>query len=141
MHIIEAISRTYTLAGGLPRASDAPRDPAAQRRTGRPGRSPAAVLRRLARGIARTAGDARTAYRRRQAIRELSALSDRTLKDIGIARGEIPAVISALDEATFGHGRRPASENRRARITAGAPLAAANDNAPGLVPCAGRGCA
>jgi|GEM_PF-4930675 len=141
MHIIEAISRTYALAGGLPRAAEASHDLAASRRTDGPGRSPAAVLRRLARGIARAAGDTRTAYRRRQAVRELSALSDRMLKDIGIARGEIPALISALDEATFEHGRRPASTNRRARLTSGAPRAAANDNAPGLAPRAGRGCA
>lgn len=36
------------------------------------------------------------AYQRHIAFRELSALDDRLLKDIGITRGEIPAVVHAL---------------------------------------------
>lgn len=36
---------------------------------------------------------------RRQTVRELSALSDEMLADIGIARGEIPAVVTAMFDA------------------------------------------
>ena len=35
-------------------------------------------------------------HKRNKAIRELSALSDRLLKDIGISRGEIRAVVDAM---------------------------------------------
>ncbi len=129
MHIIEAISRTCTEAAGLPRASDGHRAAAAPPRAGGAPRA----LRRLAARLVRWGAEARTAYRRGQARRELSALSDLTLKDIGIARGEIPAVVAALDaDVLASRGGRPAVRGvRGARITAGAAARAVNDNASG----------
>lgn len=45
----------------------------------------------------RKAGNAITVWhKRRVAIRELYALSDRQLADIGLIRGEIPAVVDKL---------------------------------------------
>ena len=48
----------------------------------------------------------RRAYHRQVAYRELSALDDRLLRDIGLTRGDIPAVVNALSE---GELRREAS--------------------------------
>lgn len=135
MHIIEAISRTYALAGGLPRTPDAPRDLAALRRR------TAFLGRIMAAGVSRAVAGVRAAHRRRKAVRELSALSDLALKDIGVARGEIPAVVAALDRAPVARGRHPAAGARRPQVVSGAPRAAANDNAPGRAACARRSCA
>ncbi|WP_119459099.1 DUF1127 domain-containing protein [Rhodospirillaceae bacterium SYSU D60014] len=46
------------------------------------------------------------AYQRHAAFRELSALDDRLLKDIGITRGEIPAVVHALSMIEAGRDDR-----------------------------------
>lgn len=48
----------------------------------------------------------RRAYHRQVTYRELSALDDRLLRDIGLTRGDIPAVVNALSE---GELRREAS--------------------------------
>ncbi len=68
--------------------------------------------------LVRNALDAvRTWNRRRAAFHELSALSDATLKDIGLPRSEIRYVARTLNGATpglrpcGGHGAKPVSAN------------------------------
>jgi uncharacterized protein YjiS (DUF1127 family) len=80
------------------------------------------VVGRVLAGLAR-------ARRRRAAIDELSGLDSRTLKDIGLSRGDIPSVVSEL------HDDAPRTRVRTvARQPAAAPAAptpaAGNDNRP-----------
>ena len=87
--------------------------------------SVAAAVSRVARAVVRW-------HRRNTSIRELSALSDHMLKDIGISRGEIRAAVDAIRDAP---ATRPTGGPR---IVADNPTAAsvrpgpANDNAAGL---------
>lgn len=63
-----------------------------------------------ARGLGRGYRTVRLWQRRRAAIRELNALSDHVLKDIGLARGDIPWAVAAMlnKESTTSVGtRRP----------------------------------
>ncbi len=60
-------------------------------------------------------------YQRRVAIRELAALDDRMLRDIGLHRGQIHTVVDTLL-----HEAPPPS--RKTVATHNAPVVAANDN-------------
>ncbi|MEM7222132.1 MAG: DUF1127 domain-containing protein [Pseudomonadota bacterium] len=60
--------------------------------------------------------------RRRAAIRELDALSDRHLQDIGLHRSQIASTVDEIVKS----GEQPSW--RRARSWHGAPPGAANDN-------------
>lgn len=50
---------------------------------------------------------------RRAALRELNALDDRMLKDIGITRADIPAVVAGMTAAGHGEGVDPLEAVRR----------------------------
>ncbi len=69
-------------------------------------------------------------HRRRAAVRELSALSDHTLKDIGLHRGEIRSVVHEMTRAAES-AKGPVSESRK---HAGRPALA--DTFLGARPCA-----
>ncbi|MDZ7839837.1 MAG: DUF1127 domain-containing protein [Gammaproteobacteria bacterium] len=61
--------------------------------------APAAVVHRgsgISDMIRKSANAMSTWHKRRMAIRELYALSDRQLADIGLIRGEIPTVVDKL---------------------------------------------
>lgn len=62
----------------------------------RMGRAVSRGARSSLRGIAPLVGRYRRLRIRRRTMRELRSLSDRTLKDIGLTRGEIPAVAAAM---------------------------------------------
>lgn len=59
-------------------------------------------------GLGRLEGRARRWHRKREAIRELNALSDHVLKDIGLSRAEIRSVVEGLLD-----GRRPVRTTAR----------------------------
>ncbi len=86
----------------------------------------------LATGAARLTSAIARWRERRRSIAELSRLSDHMLKDIGVSRGEIRAVVDGLLDAPKA---RPAGRphlvaaNASARL---APTAAANDNVAGI---------
>ena len=87
--------------------------------------SAAAAVGRVARAIVRR-------HRRNKSIRELSALSDHMLKDIGISRGEIRAAVDAIRDAP---AAQPAGGPRliaERSATATARQAPANGNADGI---------
>ena len=69
------------------------------------------LTRRLARSLAQAAWRLlcrlETWRRTRTAIRELRALPDRTLWDIGVPRGEIRAVVEAMNSASAGRAAPP----------------------------------
>ncbi len=69
-------------------------------------------------------------HRRRAAIGELSALSDHTLKDIGLHRGEIRSVVNAMTHAAAPARRQTPVSRRPARRPALA------DTFLGAQPCA-----
>ena len=58
-----------------------------------------APFRSIETGVSRLVEGFRAARRRRAAIGELSALSDRSLKDIGLHRGEIRSVVREMTRA------------------------------------------
>ncbi len=60
-------------------------------------------------------------HQRRVAIRELEALDDRTLRDIGLHRGQIHTVVNTLLNPAPPLGGEPVA-------THNAPFVAANDN-------------
>ena len=79
----------------------------------------------VAKSVANAVGAVRTWNARNAAIRDLSRLNDHLLKDIGIHRGEIRAVVNGM------LGRPQAREHRpalRAAAAADAARPAANDN-------------
>ncbi len=83
-------------------------------------------------GAARLTGAIARWNKRRQAVAELSQLSDHMLKDIGVARGDIRAVVDGLlDVPKARPAGRPhlVAANASARL---APTAAANDNVAGI---------
>ncbi len=71
-----------------------------------------APLRNIEVGVSRLVEEFRAARRRRAAIGELSALSDHTLKDIGLHRGEIRSVVREMTRAA-GPAKGPAPESRK----------------------------
>ncbi|HEX9767627.1 MAG TPA: DUF1127 domain-containing protein [Kiloniellales bacterium] len=83
----------------------------------------------LKRRVGRTWAAIARARERRATVRSLSALDDRALADIGVYRGQIPAVAAA---AVDGHDPRRGTElsgHRQVRSNVAAGQAAANDNA------------
>lgn len=63
---------------------------------------------------------ARRELRRRRTLRELSAMSDEMLADIGITRSEIPAVVAAL----FVEHKRQGSGSESVNVTTDIPVTA-----------------
>ena len=86
-------------------------------------------LRSLETGVSRLIEGFRAARRRHAAIGELSALSDRTLEDIGLHRGEIRSVVHEMTRAAES-AKGPVSESRK---HAGRPAPA--DTLLGARPC------
>ena len=80
-------------------------------------------LRTAAWAVAATAGKCRRAYalrrERNAAIRDLHALDDRELKDIGITRGEIEWVVDGEDATRLRDATIAANRSRRRDPTAG----------------------
>ena len=66
-------------------------------------------------GVSRLVEGFRAARRRRAAIGELSALSDDTLKDIGLHRSEIRSVVHEMTRAAAPAQRQTPVSRRRAR--------------------------
>ena len=87
-------------------------------------------LRSLETGVSRLVEGFRAGRRRRAAIGELSALSDRTLADIGLHRGEIRSVVHEMTRAAES-AEGPVGESRK---RAGQPALA--DTFLGARPCA-----
>jgi uncharacterized protein YjiS (DUF1127 family) len=86
----------------------------------------------LVTGATRLAGAIGRWRRRHRAVTELSGLSNHMLKDIGVARGEIRAVVDGLLDAPKA---RPAGRPHLVAANAPAspiPAAAANDNVAGI---------
>ena len=71
-----------------------------------------APLRSIETGVSRLVDRFRAARRRRAAIGELSALSDHTLKDIGLHRSEIRSVVHEMTRAATS-AQRPTPVSRR----------------------------
>ena len=100
MNISDALIQTYTIAGRLPEpaAQTLIRDFHSQGRLSGP--SLGVSLTGAAAFVGRTIRDAARWYlarrRRAAAIRDLSGLDDRTLKDIGVPRSEIAAIVDAV---------------------------------------------
>lgn len=100
MNILDALVQTYSVAGRLP--DPVTYVPARRPRPSatRPLRGPAPglldTLRLLGRAARRGVQWYLARRRRRASIGELAALDDRTLKDIGVPRSEIPALVDAL---------------------------------------------
>lgn len=105
MNISDALIQTYSIAGRLP-------DPAARTliqnfhsRDRLPGPTLGASLFGAAALVGRTIRRAARWYlarrRRLDAIRDLSSLDDRTLKDIGVPRSEIVAVVDAIGTSSL----------------------------------------
>jgi len=82
-----------------------------------------ATIRTLARAVAATAGNWRRAYalrrERNAAVRELHALDDRTLKDIGVNRCEIEWVVDGHDDTRLKDATIAANRSRRRDPAAG----------------------
>ncbi len=74
-----------------------------------------APLRSIETGVSRLVEGFRAARNRRAAIGELSALSDHTLKDIGLHRGEIRSVVHEMTRAAAPAQRPTPVSRRRAR--------------------------
>ncbi len=72
-------------------------------------------LRSIETGVSRLVEGFRAARRRRTAIGELSALSDHTLKDIGLHRGEIRSVVHEMTRAAAATPGDPPAERTKAR--------------------------
>jgi uncharacterized protein YjiS (DUF1127 family) len=85
-----------------------------------------ATIRTLATAAAATAGEWWRAYALRRersaAVRELRALDDRALKDIGINRGEIEWVVEGRDDTRLRDATIAANRSRRRDPTAGASM-------------------
>jgi uncharacterized protein YjiS (DUF1127 family) len=100
MNISDALIQTYTIAGRLPEpaAQTLIRDFHSQGRLSGP--SLGVSLTGAAAFVGRTIRDAARWYlarrRRAAAVRDLSGLDDRTLKDIGVPRSEIVAMVDAI---------------------------------------------
>ena len=77
--------------------------------------------------LARAVAAVRRAQRERQVIRDLSAMNDRLLADMGIARNEIRAVAKGQVSRRPGQTPLPASPTARVRYHAPANQATAND--------------
>ncbi len=84
---------------------------------------------RVARGLIKRAV---RAHRRRLALRELEALDDRMLKDIGLSRGSLPYVIG--DMFLEFEEREAASMQTKEALSAGLGAAAAEASAAGPLP-------
>jgi uncharacterized protein YjiS (DUF1127 family) len=82
-----------------------------------------ATIRTLATAVAATAGKWWRAYalrrERNAAVRELRALDDRSLKDIGINRGEIEWVVEGRDDTRLRDATIAANRSRRRDPAAG----------------------
>ena len=89
-----------------------------------------APLRSLETGVSRLVEGFRAGRRRRAAIRELSALSDHTLKDIGLHRGEIRSVVHEMTRVAAATRADAPAERKQARRPALA------DTFLGAQPCA-----
>ena len=84
------------------------------------------LFRAVLRPVARLAGGIAKARRRGAAIRQLGALDDRLLADIGITRGQIPGVVDGLQARTSveeAHVSRPVA----AVVAAQAQVESCND--------------
>jgi len=71
-----------------------------------------AQLRSIETGVSRLVEEFRAWHRRRAAVRELRALSDHTLKDIGLHRSEIRSVVHEMTRAAES-AKGPVPESRR----------------------------
>jgi uncharacterized protein YjiS (DUF1127 family) len=81
--------------------------------------------------VARALAGLARARRRRAAIDELSGLDSRTLKDIGLSRGDIPSVVSELlDSAPRTRVRTVARKPAAVRAQAAPTPPARNENHP-----------
>ncbi len=113
---MEFLFRGIARAGGIevapeqrlfPPSQPKPSQPKARRNRTTPGLARRIVadiaggapLRNIETGVSRLIEGFRAARRRRAAIGELSALSDRTLKDIGLHRSQIRSVVHEMTRA------------------------------------------
>ena len=71
-----------------------------------------APLRSIETGVSRLVEGFRSWHRRRAAVRELRALSDHTLKDIGLHRSEIRSVVHEMTRAAES-AKGPVPKSRR----------------------------
>ncbi|MEE8274112.1 MAG: DUF1127 domain-containing protein [Alphaproteobacteria bacterium] len=98
MHSLDLLTQSYIIAGRLPDPSPRHDDAAAP--------TLAIAAYRAITAIENLVGNALDALRawrkRRVAFDELSALSDATLKDIGLPRGQIRYVVNTLNGPTAG---------------------------------------
>ncbi|MCH8926015.1 MAG: DUF1127 domain-containing protein [Proteobacteria bacterium] len=121
---MEFLFRGIARAGGIEVAPEQrifpPSQPKARRNRTTPGLARRVVadiaggapLRSIETGVSRLVEGFRAARRRRAAIGELSALSDHTLKDIGLHRSEILSVVHEMTRAAAS-AQRPTPVSRR----------------------------
>ncbi len=124
---MEFLFRGIARAGGIevapgqrifPPSQTKPGQPKARRNRPSPGLARRVVadiaggasLHSIETGVSRLVEGFRAARRRRAAIGELSALSDRILEDIGLHRGEIRSVVDAMTRAAAPVEKRQARQ-------------------------------